>query len=234
MTFSLVLPCFNEEENIGETIQKSLAWMRGRALQGEVIIVNDGSRDGSANVLAAFGHDPMVKVVTHEKNKGYGAALASGVDAAESDVVGFMDSDGQFEAEDFNRLLPLLEKADFVTGFRMKRADPLPRLLNSFLYNTLVRFTLGIHVRDINCAMKIFRRSLWSNIRPSHATGALFNAELFLYSQEHGITVAEVGVPHYPRLHGNPTGAKPSVILRMFRELRSLKRAQRARMRSEV
>ena len=125
-----------------------------------------------------------------------------------------------------------------MTGYREHRADPLPRIVNAALYGFLLRTYVGLVVRDVNCAMKVFRRDLWPKIRPE-ATGALFNAEVFLTLQALGIPWKEVPVPHYPRTAGQQTGAKLSVILRMFRELAHLKRrkntmAKELRIRNDL
>ncbi len=233
MTISLVLPCFNEEENIERTVRDANAWFEKAGIDGEIIVVNDGSIDRSAIILDGLETDiPTLHVVTHIANRGYGAALRSGADAATKEVTVFMDSDGQFHAADAERLLPSLATVDFVAGYREKRADKFIRILNARLYNLLVRWTLSVRVQDVNCALKAFRTSIWPRIRPLHSSGALFNAELFLRLAEQKIPMCEVPVPHYPRLYGQPTGAKPTVILRMFRELRELNRSRKYAARS--
>jgi hypothetical protein len=136
-----------------------------------------------------------------------------------------MDSDGQFKASDISLLAPLTQRADYVTGIRVKRADTFQRKLNSLLYSLLVRVFLGVHPKDLNCGMKLFRRSLWPAIRPSYATGALINGEIFFALKNAKIPWGETAVPHYPRLAGKPTGANLGVILRTFKELWQLKTA---------
>jgi glycosyltransferase involved in cell wall biosynthesis len=169
---------------------------------------------------------PNLKVVHHAKNQGYGAAIRSGCDLAQQTWIAFMDSDGQFRASDISRLLALTAKADYVTGFRQRRADTIQRKLNSCLYRTLVRALLGVHPTDLNCGMKLFRRSIWNTIRPVYATGALINGEMFFAMKNANIIWKETGVPHYPRAAGSPTGANLRVILRAFKELWQLKHAR--------
>jgi glycosyltransferase involved in cell wall biosynthesis len=225
---SLVLPCFNEEQNIERTIRAAQDWFRDSHIDGEIIVTDDGSIDGSLALLRKLQTElPRLKVIHHETNQGYGAAIRSGCDLAEKKWIAFMDSDGQFQPGDFNPLLRLTTKADYVTGFRAKRADALQRKLNSFLYNTLIRTLLGIDPTDLNCGMKVFRRSIWKTIRPIHATGALVNGEMFLALKNAKIAWAEVAVPHYPRVAGKPTGANLRVILRTFKELWRLQRSRR-------
>ncbi len=217
---SIVLPCFNEELNIERTVLETKSWLQSKSGAWEIVVVNDGSRDKTDEVLKRLRQDtPNLQTVTHEINRGYGAAVRSGCDAAKGDIIGFMDSDGQFDAHDFNLLLPKLSETSFVTGRRRKRADPLIRKLNAKLFGLLSWLVLGIWVRDINCAMKVFTKETWGMIRPEHSTGALVNAEMFYRAQNAGIRWVVVDVHHAPRKFGLQTGANLSVILRMFKEL---------------
>ena len=228
MNLSVVLPCYNEEGNIERVVREAFAWFQEERVQGEVVVTNDGSTDGSGGILAALQREfPALTVVQHPTNSGYGAAMRSGCDAATGDVIVTVDSDRQFRVRDAGKLLPLLEQSVFVAGYREKRADPLRRKMNAMLYGFLIRFYLGIHVRDVNCALKAFRRSIWPTIRPTIGTGALYNAEIFLALQEAKIPWAQAPVPHYPREAGTQTGAKLAVILRMFKELAMLKKKHR-------
>lgn len=225
-SFSVVLPCYNEEENIEQTIADVCNWMSSRGMTGEVVAVDDGSADNTAEVLEGLTQKySTLKVVHHTVNQGYGDAIITGCDTATMNVIGFMDSDGQFHAEDFDKLLPYIEQYPIVVGRRSRRADPFPRLVNAFLYGRLVRLALGVRIRDINCGMKIFRRDAWPTIRPRIASGALFNAEVLLRAKGAGLRWKQTPVTHYPRTAGTPTGAKISVILKMFAELFTLKRA---------
>jgi glycosyltransferase involved in cell wall biosynthesis len=223
----VVLPCFNEEANIERTVRLVQKWFAQDGIEGEIIVTNDGSRDGSQRVLESLQQEmPNLKLVRHEHNQGYGAAIRSGCDASDKQWIAFMDSDGQFDVSDLRRLLPLMADADYVTGVREKRADTFVRWLNSRMYNLLIRVVLGVKPSDLNCGMKLFRRSIWKTIRPVCATGALINAEMFYAMKHAGIGWKETLVPHYPRLAGNPTGAKLGVILRTFKELWVLKRSR--------
>jgi len=219
-SISIALPCYNEEANIERTVEDLLSWFEEDQIDGEIVAVNDGSRDRTGEILARLAKEhPQVKVVVHEKNRGYGSAVRSGMDAGTKEWIAFMDSDGQFKARDFRKLLPLAKEYAIVTGRRRKRADPLIRKLNAKGFAFLNLAILGIWVRDINCAMKMFRRDVWQKIRPEFATGALFNAETFYRAKLHKIPWQQVFVEHYPRVYGQQTGAKLSVIFRMFRDL---------------
>ncbi|MDD5040995.1 MAG: glycosyltransferase family 2 protein [Candidatus Peribacteraceae bacterium] len=225
MRLSIVLPCFNEENNIEGTIEDLHSWGVRKGVTMEIVAVDDGSTDGTWGVLQSLAaQHPSIRLVRHEYNLGYGSAVRSGCDAATMDFVGFMDSDGQFHAEDWSRLLPFLQEYRFVTGRRLHRADPFIRKLNATLFGILTFLVLGVWIRDINCAMKVWRRDLWPRIRPVHATGALINAEMFYRLHRLGIPWKTVPVSHYPRLKGVQTGAHLGVILRMFRDLLALRR----------
>lgn len=228
LSLSLVLPCFNEELNIEQTIRNAQQWFADEKIDGEIVVCDDGSRDGSLALLRRLQVEMTnLRVLHHETNHGYGAAVRAGCDAAEKTWIAFMDSDGQFKAQDIRRLLNLSAGASFVTGFREQRADTFQRWLNSRMYNLLIRVVLGVRPTDLNCGMKLFRRSIWKTIRPVHATGALINAEIFNALKRSEIAWAEASVPHYPRLAGNPTGANFGVIIRTFRELWQLNRSQK-------
>ncbi len=229
MTLSLVLPCFNEEGNIERTVREASAWLHERHLDGEIIVVNDGSKDRTRVVLSLLQAAlPVLRVIHHETNRGYGAAILSGCDEAQKEYVAIMDSDGQFRIQDLGLLLPELSQVDFVAGRRQRRADPYLRRITAGLYAWLIRLVLGVRVRDINCGMKVFKRSLWPLIRPKFASGALFYAEMFLRLSEKKIAWKQLATAHYPRLSGTPTGVKLPVILRMFRELWSLKQRSKS------
>lgn len=224
MKFSIVLPCYNEQENILNTLGDITEWTSGKDFETEIIAVNDGSVDATADMLQkASQKDARIRVLNHPHNRGYGAALVTGLDAAAGDVIGFMDSDGQFKAEDFDLLLPHIDAYPCVIGRRQKRADPVMRSVNALCYGLLVKVVLMVRVRDINCGMKIFRREIWPVIRPEFATGALFNAELLYRMTRARLGWRQINVQHYPRRFGTPTGANPAVILKMFVDLFKLR-----------
>jgi glycosyltransferase involved in cell wall biosynthesis len=220
MQLSIALPCFNEEANLPSTIADVDGWMTRQHIEGEIIAVNDGSVDGTRRVLEELAaRFPRLRAITHDRNRGYGAAVRSGCDAATTEWIGFMDSDGQFHADDFDKLLAQSAQAPLIVGRRRHRADPFLRKVNAKCFGFLTWIVLGVWIRDVNCAMKMYRRDLWQRIRPVHATGALFNAELFARARRSGARWKQVDVSHYPRTRGTQTGANPLVILRMFREL---------------
>jgi glycosyltransferase involved in cell wall biosynthesis len=235
--FSYFFPAHDEEANVRGLVAEALDTLPGLAERFEIVIVDDGSRDATpaiADELAAA--HPEVRVVHHPTNLGYGAALRSGFAAARYAVLGFTDGDRQFRVADLGRLIDALtgEPAsraagpppavapDVVVGYRIRRADPVARTIYARLYRLANRIWFGLRVRDVDCACKVFRRAALEGIAVESG-GAFFSAELLIKLQAAGRRIAEVGVPHYPRTAGRPTGAKPSVVLRAVREFWSLR-----------
>lgn len=218
-SLSIVLPAYNEEAVIGATLEQVLNVLAGWVKDFEVIVVNDGSTDRTGAIVSAMKEvEPRVRVVTHERNQGYGSALADGFAAATKELTLFMDSDGQFDMRDLARLLLFIDEYDAVIGYRLHRQDTWMRKLNAWGWNVLIRRALGIHVRDIDCAFKLLHTSFLHQY-PLETRGAMINAELLYKLRHAGCTYREVGVQHLPRQGGRATGANPRVIVRAFREL---------------
>jgi glycosyltransferase involved in cell wall biosynthesis len=219
VSISVFFPCYNEQDNIGRVVKRAIEVLEGLAKDYEVIIVNDGSKDGTGAVADALaGMNSRVRVVHHPHNQGYGAALQSGIQAASKGLVFFTDGDGQFDIGEIKLLLPMIEQNDIVCGYRLNRKDPFVRKLNGWLWTKLVNLLFGMHIRDIDCAFKLFRREVFDGMRMSSG-GALISAEILARATRRGCRIAQVGVHHYPRTAGSQTGAKLRVILRAFKEL---------------
>ncbi|GBD25077.1 Poly-beta-1,6-N-acetyl-D-glucosamine synthase [bacterium HR30] len=218
---SVVLPAFNEEANIERVTRQVISYLDTTGLDYEVIVVNDGSRDRTGEIIDFLAREfPRVRALHHPQNRGYGAALRTGFDAAEKQFVFYMDGDGQFDIRELELLLPLAtDENHIVTGFRIKRNDPFIRRLNARLFGGwLVRILLNVRVRDLNCAFKLIPKKVLDNVT-LESTGALINAELYGRAVRKGFGIKEVGVHHYPRTAGTQTGAHPRVILRAFYDL---------------
>lgn len=219
-SISAVLPAFNEEENI-ETATTRMAEVLGslQLRDWEVIIVNDGSVDSTGEVadrLAAA--DPThIKVFHHKPNRGYAEALKTGFTSARSQLIFYTDSDNQFDVRELKNLLPLIEDADIVCGFRIYRFDPLTRLVLSWGFNLIVRIIFRIGVRDIDCAFKLFRREVFDKIQ-IESKKFFVDAEVLAKAKYYGFRLVEVGVRHYPRPAGRST-VRPSHVVSTLREL---------------
>jgi glycosyltransferase involved in cell wall biosynthesis len=224
---SFFFPAHNEEANLEALVEEALAALPDLAEKFEIIAVDDGSRDRTpaiADELAAK-HPAEFRVVHHPVNLGYGAALRSGFQAARFELVAFIDGDRQFKVADVGRLTERIGAADApdaVVGYRLKRADPLIRRWYARIYRLSNRIFFGVRVRDIDCACKLFKRQALAPIHVSSG-GAFFTAELLIKLRFEGRRLAEVGIPHYPRIAGSPTGAKPRVIFRAVRDFWTLR-----------
>jgi glycosyltransferase involved in cell wall biosynthesis len=216
---SLVLPAHNEEENLRPVVERALEVLPQHCRDWEIIIVNDGSRDRTGEIAAelAAANPERVRVVTHPRNRGYGAALTSGFAAATGDYLMFMDSDRQFDIADIARLAPFVGVYDIVAGYRIKRNDPWYRFAIGYTFNAIVTVLFGVNLRDIDCGFKIFRASLLKGMELT-SPGALINTEIHAKANRQGATLVEVGVSHYPRLVGEQSGASARVILRAMGE----------------
>jgi hypothetical protein len=216
---SFVLPAHNEEANILQAIESTVSVARRYCSESEVIVVDDGSTDGTAEVVkeCALRH-PQVRLLTHVTNKGYGEALRSGFAAAEGEYVFYTDSDNQFDMSEFPLLLAWADRADVVAGFRRVRQDPFIRRANAWCWNRLVRALFYVPVRDIDCAFKLYRREPLASI-DVESRGAMIDTEIIVKLARRGSMIVEVGVTHLPRTAGSTSGASPKVILRALREV---------------
>lgn len=216
-TISLVLPAFNEEDNIEIVIRQAMSVLPQYADNFEIIPVNDGSRDQTPNIIDRLAReDSRVRPVHHKVNRGYGGAVASGITASTGEYVMFMDADRQFDIADIRRLAPFVSEFDIVAGFRMERADPLQRRINAEVFNLAVRIAFGVHLRDLDCAFKIFRGDMVRALDLT-SSGALINAEMQAKLRRQRASLQQVGVPHHPRVAGTPTGGNVKVILRAMK-----------------
>ncbi len=227
-SLSVVLPCRNEEGNVrrvvGEVIERlgpCVGWL-------EVVVVNDGSGDGTGAVAAAVAEEMRservrVVVVTHEVNRGYGAALRSGFAAAAGDWVFYTDGDGQFDMGQLPALFPLLRECDMVIGRRVRRMDPPHRRLFGACWTLLVDVIFGLRYRDIDCAFKVMPRAFVQGAGLV-SDGAMISTELLARAKRAGLRVKQVGVEHRARVAGRAGGGDLSVIRRAFGELVALRR----------
>ncbi len=219
VTLSVIFPAFNEEANIQRTVDSARLILPKLAETWEIILVNDGSKDGTTPLCDQLAKQySEVRAIHHVDNRGYGAALKSGILAARYDYIFFTDSDGQFDLMELEDLIEWAGHYEIVTGYRAKRQDPPHRLINAWGWRTLVRMVLGVKVRDIDCAFKIFQRSVFDRIQ-IRSVGAMVNTEILSQAHSFGMRIHEVKVSHYPRQYGKPSGANPLVIVKAFREL---------------
>ncbi len=217
-SFSLVLPAHNEAENIEPVVRRALDVLPCYFDRFEIIVVDDGSKDQTGAIIDRLAaEDSRVRAIHHIKNRGYGGALTSGFEASTGDHVMFMDSDRQFDIADIELLYPFIQTHEIVAGFRMMRQDELHRRIFAETFNLVVRVLFGVHLRDIDCAFKVFDGDLIRSLTLS-SPGALINAEIQAKARRQGASIQQVGVRHFPRVAGEATGGNPRVIARAMKE----------------
>ncbi|MBW2667771.1 MAG: glycosyltransferase family 2 protein [Deltaproteobacteria bacterium] len=219
---SLVYPVFDEADNIGALLDQSLRLAPKLSSDFEIIVVDDGSRDGSARIIEERRRtEPRIRVVRHAANRGYGAALHAGLREARGEFVFFSDADLQFDLEELSTLLAHAREFDIVAGYRLHRRDPWPRRIIGWSWSALVRALFDLRVRDIDCAFKVFRRHVIDAI-PIESIGAFINTEILVRADKAHFRIHQVPVTHRRRRHGRQSGANPSVMLRALVELAML------------
>jgi glycosyltransferase involved in cell wall biosynthesis len=226
---SVFLPSHNEEANVDRVVRGILSVLPAVARDYEVIVVDDGSRDRTAAVAEQIAtSDPHVRVVRHEKNRGYGGAVISGIRAARQPYVVLCDGDGQFDPADIAKLAAHARDFEIVVGRRIDRADALVRRMNGEAWTLFMRLLFGIRIHDVDCGLKLFRRSTLDKME-LRAQGAMISTELLARAAKSGAKIHEVPVRHLPRVAGEQSGAKLKVIARAFGELFKLYRELRTR-----
>lgn len=225
---SVFFPAYNEEQNVRATTEGILRVLPGVSEQYEVLIVDDGSVDKTGEIADALAADnPLVRVIHHPTNRGYGGAIRTGLYNCRYELISFIDGDGQFDFAEIPALLAPSQHDDVVVGYRIRRQDGFMRLLNARAWGTLMRFLFGLRVRDIDCAFKLIHKSALESMPRLRSDGAMVSAELLIRSRHAGLSIAEVPVHHYPRRAGEQTGANLRVIIKAFRDLFALWRALR-------
>lgn len=219
---SVVLPAFNEAENIPVAVERAIAVMSDLADEFEVIVVDDGSTDGTREIAEELmtAHHPRVRLAVHPVNRGYGAALRTGFSLTRFDLVFYTDADNQFDPGDLKHFLPLVVEYDLVVGFRVYRYDTMLRSILSWVYNRIVSVLFRVRVRDVDCAFKLFRREVLEKIT-IECDDFFVDTELVAKARRWNFRLLEKGVRHYPRMAGETT-VQPSHVMRTLREIATM------------
>lgn len=201
---SVFFPAYNDAPSLPLLISKTFAVLEEHVEDFEVIVVNDGSYDNTGEVLAklASQYGSRMRVITHEVNRGYGGALRTGFAAATKDFVFYTDGDGQYDVGELPKLLERMRPGvSFVNGYKLERNDPWHRIWIGKTYNQFARLLFNVSLRDIDCDFRLIRRHLIQAIELESTSGTIC-VELVRKLELCGLDVEEVGVHHYPRLHG--------------------------------
>ena len=219
-SISAFFPCYNDESTIAGLVREADAQLRCATDDYEIIVVNDGSRDGSAAVLAELTQQmPRLKVVTHDVNRGYGGALRSGFAAATKELVFYTDGDGQYDVGEIPIMLALLvDDTDFVNGMKMSRSDPTYRVFIGNLHKFVTRWAFWLPIDDVDCDYRLMRRSVLDRIALQSNSGSIC-VELVKRAQRAGAQFRQVSVRHYSRQFGSSQFFRPGRILRTYADL---------------
>lgn len=206
------MPAYNEERNIERAVRGARDAVVPLVLDYEIVIVDDGSRDGTAGELDRLRNEigPRLCVVRHATNLGYGAALRDGFQAARGELVFYTDSDNQFDLRELKDALPLMRDHDAVLGYRIDRQDPPLRKLVSAGFNALASLAFGMKVRDLNCSFKLFRRERIQSL-PLESNDFFVDTEMVARIHRARWRYVQRGVHHYPRREGRST-VQPSDV----------------------
>lgn len=217
---SIFFPFWNEEKNVENVVRKAMPIARQVASRWEMLMIDDGSSDRTLEICKKLvQEDPKhLKVISHQPNRGYGAALREGFENARYSLIVFNDGDGQFDFSQISRFIGKVDKVDIIIGYRKKRRD---NPFRHFLMNLLKIWDFiffGFYFRDIDCGFKMFKKSALDKIMPLKSEGAMITTEILAKAKKARVKIAEVEVTHHPRLYGNQSGGNLRVIIRAIKE----------------
>ncbi len=224
---SVFFPCYNEEKNIKNTVSKAITVLKKVAKKWEIILINDGSKDNTGKILDQIksANPNQIKIITHNPNRGYGAALKSGLYNSQYQWIAFTDSDGQFDFGEITKFIDKQKetKSDIVIGYYLSRQVSKATILTSKIWEIIVFVLFGLKVTDIDCGFKLLNKKVVEKIPKLEAErGAFISSEFLIKSKKAGFKITELGVHHYPRVEGQATGRNLKVIIKSFTDLFSL------------
>lgn len=203
-TLSIFFPCYNDAGTIASIVVLADETARQITESYEIIVVDDGSSDHSRRILESLRrHYPALRLVFHERNRGYGGALRSGFSTARGEWIFYTDGDYQYDVDDLRRLwAKVTGDIDVVQGYKIQRHDPWYRILIGLVYQYTIQFAFNLKIRDVDCDFRLIRRSALERFELKEDTGCIC-VELVKKLQETGARTTEVGVKHMFRAYGH-------------------------------
>ena len=204
LSVSAFFPCYNDAGTIASMVELATLTLKKTTDNFEVIVIDDGSSDNSREILKELAlKNVYLKLVFHEKNRGYGGALRSGFEKASKDLIFYTDGDFQYNVSELPKLLEKLsDKIDIVQGYKIKRCDPWYRIVIGELYNFGVKLAFAIKIKDVDCDFRLIRRNVFDKVKLEHNSGVI-TVEMVKKFQDAGLRFAQVPVSHYSRSYGN-------------------------------
>jgi len=217
-SISAFFPAYGDEKTIGDMVIKMREVLEEISDDYEIIVVDDGGPDRSGKIADELSEKySEVKVIHHEKNRGYGGALKSGFYGSSKELVFYTDGDAQYDVREIVKLLPYIEEYDVVNGYKIKRHDPYYRVFLGRMYHHFVKFLFGLKIKDVDCDFRLIKRKVFDKVKLEE-DGGIICVELVKKLQDNGFKIKEVPVHHYAR-EGGSQFFKLSRILRVFRDV---------------
>lgn len=218
-SISVFFPAYNDAGTIASMVVLADRTLRSLADDYEIIVVNDGSEDHTAQVLTELESlFPRLRVIHHPANRGYGSALQTGFASASKEWVFYTDGDAQYDVRDLAKLVPLMTDVDVVNGYKISRSDPLHRIIVGNIYCWVIRFAFGIRIRDVDCDFRLVRRASYNRVRLGSTSGTIC-VEMIKSFQDAGLRFAEAPVLHYHRAYGKSQFFNFKRLLKTFKDL---------------
>jgi len=212
-SLSVFFPCFNEADNLPTILNQALLVLPKLAKKFEVIVVDDGSTDQTKQLVKKFSEQfPVISLVSYQHNKGYGAAIRSGIKASRYDWIFYTDGDAQFDLTELEKFVEKTSSSQVILGYRKSRAEGFKRVMFAWLYKLYIDLLFRVHVKDIDCAFKLFRAKELKQL-DLFSTGAFISSEILYRLKKKKVKFVQIPVNHFPRKYGSATGASIGVIV---------------------